>query len=281
MQTSAFNYRSGLIKYLSLKVADFTQPNRSPENLVWIIQSLNGIVNDVLCERSIKPADRIVLPTHEGMCIALLNQKSTDSHLECAIAITRLVDTSNRTNQSNGKTYSLQIGMHEANDMVIRDLHDRDSIIGQGISHAHSLMNLCQPGLSNISEEVYRSVNNEYQVLDGHSISAFKADATRPFSYYSLQLDSLGKGSIAVILDRSKVRIGRLLMQSDINSLKPGDYVFSFKEGIGVVEQINSIRNPAPGSYGVIVFEGKKYSMVLTPELRLHFWHSTVVIGAH
>lgn len=79
-------------KYVFLDVVDFSR-ERSVEAQTYIVGALNKIVLLSLAQHNINESQRLLLPTGDGICIALLNiVEPFDIHIQLALTILKLVD---------------------------------------------------------------------------------------------------------------------------------------------------------------------------------------------
>ncbi len=79
-------------KYVFLDVVDFSR-DRSVEAQSYIVQALNKIVLISLRKNSIPDEKRLLLPTGDGICIALLNiTEPYDIHIQLALSIVKYID---------------------------------------------------------------------------------------------------------------------------------------------------------------------------------------------
>src|SRR5262245_44600004 len=97
------------VKYVFLDVVGFTY-NRSVETQSDIVRSLNAIVKASIQANSIPEENQILIPTGDGICVALLNldrltvvESPYDVHLRIALDIlARLDEYNNSQAQDDG-----------------------------------------------------------------------------------------------------------------------------------------------------------------------------------
>lgn len=74
------------VKYIFLDVVGFTR-GRSVEAQADIVETLNEIVGSLLHEFDLPSDERILLPTGDGICIAILKRDLYDLHIRFALNI--------------------------------------------------------------------------------------------------------------------------------------------------------------------------------------------------
>jgi len=134
------NAETGSIKYVFLDILGFTK-DRSVEAQSDIIKEMNRIVEESLSSFSIPKEQLIVLPTGDGLCIALIDlSKIFDIHLLIALRILELLDSYNSGIKDHKRSFQLRIGLNENVDNLITDFNAQRSVAGAGISFAQRIM---------------------------------------------------------------------------------------------------------------------------------------------
>src|SRR5262245_5540403 len=113
------------VKYIFLDVVGFTH-NRSVETQSDIVRSLNAIVKASIQANGIPEENQILIPTGDGICVALLNldcltevESPYDSHLRIALDILARLDEYNSQAQGDDHKFQIRIGVNENVDNVI------------------------------------------------------------------------------------------------------------------------------------------------------------------
>jgi len=128
-------------KYIYLDVVDFIV-DRSVEAQSDILRALNEIVNASLHEHLIPEDKLILLPTGDGLCIALLNvEVPFDLHLLIALSILRRVHEHNERIDNARQKFQVRIGLNDGTDNLVTDINGNLNIAGQGINMASRVMN--------------------------------------------------------------------------------------------------------------------------------------------
>jgi class 3 adenylate cyclase len=255
------------IQYVFLDVVAFTRSDRTVEDMVAIIESLNDTVRDVLDESTVQDDDIILLPTGDGMCIALLHQQAEDTHLEIAELIRSQVEHRRKNTREEGQKYHLHIAVHESKDILIRDINDRRNIIGAGINKASRLMDRCGPGEIVISSTVYDGIYKYARYKGAFVKDEFKDKAGELIHYYRSAPEDAGREigkRFREVISLMNHTIGPALTHDDIATLKEGDMVYHKVYGMGELLTVGAARPGRPGRPVTIKFPSRSHSVVLT-----------------
>src|SRR5438034_7778626 len=104
------------VKYIFLDIVGYTK-GRHVEAQSEIIGDLNRIVLTALEDQNIRPEDRILIPTGDGMCIALIEVlRPFDIHMRIALAILRRIVEHNGGNLDVMRKFTVRIGLNENDD---------------------------------------------------------------------------------------------------------------------------------------------------------------------
>ncbi len=126
-------------KYVFLDVVSFTR-NRSVEAQSDIVEALNGIVTHSIDELEIPRESLILIPTGDGICIALLNVETPyDIHIRLALKILAYVNEFNEGSKDH-------TGVNANIDNVVTDVNGNRNVAGDGISMASRVMGLADGG---------------------------------------------------------------------------------------------------------------------------------------
>ncbi len=129
-------------KYVFLDVVGFTH-GRSVEAQSDIVHVLNDIVQASIDENEGAKDKLILLPTGDGMCIAMLNVESPyDIHLLIALDIVRKVHEHNELIKNEMRKFQVRIGLNANTDNLVTDINGNRNIAGAGISMASRVMNM-------------------------------------------------------------------------------------------------------------------------------------------
>lgn len=262
-----------LVQYVFLDVVEFTRPDRSDEDMARIILTLNDVVQHALSQASIRRQNRIVLPTGDGMCIALLNGKVHDTPLQLALDIRRSVDGQNAFFLDETERFQLRISVHQNHDFVLPDFNGNRNVFGQGINTAARLNHACHPSHIAVSHVVHESTWRDPKYMKLYDTPQEVPIKGQTFKYYSLG-PGLGEGvSLMEIIGRYKSRIGPKLMLDDISRLNVGDQVFHAVYGLGTIRTIAAPGRAGSGRQVIIDFRDNEHSVRLTNEKgNYHRW---------
>ena len=144
-------------KYIFLDVVKFS--SRSAETQSDILDKLNRIVRYALEDRSIEKEDYLLIPTGDGMCIALISPSMTyDLHMQIALDILRLLDSYNKRTTIKTRQFQVRIGINENTDILVTDINHRKNIAGAGINMASRVMDKADGCQILISQIVYEAL---------------------------------------------------------------------------------------------------------------------------
>lgn len=150
------------VKYVFMDIEAFT--TRTAEGQAELVSSLNHIVRRTLVDCGITVDESqgkvILLPTGDGVCVAILNSESYDIHVRTALSIIKYVDDHNRTNENEELTFRVRIGLSAADDSIVTDINGRANVAGTGINTASRIMNLADGGMILVSDVVHANINS-------------------------------------------------------------------------------------------------------------------------
>ena len=127
-------------KYIFLDIVNYSS-NRTVEAQTDIITNLNKIVKEVLNYHQISDDTHILIPTGDGICIALLNLDNPfDIHIKIALKILELLKIYNTSQKDTMRVFNVRIGINENTDNLIVDINGRKNIAGVGINEAQRIM---------------------------------------------------------------------------------------------------------------------------------------------
>jgi len=143
------------IKYVFLDVERFTD-NRSVEAQAEIVSVLNGIVLSALDGLKVTPGSRILLPTGDGICIALLHvADDLDIHLRLALVILSHLHDYNAGQSSEQRRFRLRIGINQNIDNLVTDINARPNVAGAGVNVAQRIMTIADGNQIMVAATVY------------------------------------------------------------------------------------------------------------------------------
>src|ERR1041385_5096958 len=102
-----------LVKYVFLDIVEYTK-DRTVEAQSDIVRQLNRIVRQSLKEQKVTRSETILIPTGDGMCIALVDKlRPWDVHLKIALKILAHLDAHNAATSDSTRKFQLRIGLNE------------------------------------------------------------------------------------------------------------------------------------------------------------------------
>jgi hypothetical protein len=170
------NYETLLSKYIFVDVVSFTK-GRSVEAQADIIYSLNNIVKESLKNSAIRNEDIILIPTGDGICLALLNNNIYDIHLKISCDVLNKLYEYNQQVNIDSRKYQIRIGINENVDNIIVDINGNKNVAGSGINQAQRIMNVADGNQILIGQSVYEILSSResylnkfvnYQTTDKH-----------------------------------------------------------------------------------------------------------------
>jgi class 3 adenylate cyclase len=139
METDEPEVTRGFTKYVFLDVVGFSK--RTAEDQARIVRHLNTIVTESLASYEIGEEARIVIPTGDGMCIALIGRHPAyDVHLQLALSILKSLHTHNRETPEQARRFLVRVGINQNTDILVHDVNGRLNVAGAGVNDASRVM---------------------------------------------------------------------------------------------------------------------------------------------
>ncbi len=142
-------------KYIFIDVVGFSK--RSAEAQSDIVRAFNRIVHTVLENfEIISDNDRILIPTGDGMCIALIASDLVfDIHICIALEILHALQRHNRETKDPNRKFDVRIGINQNTDILVTDINNRSNVAGAGINMASRVMDKADGSQILVSEAVH------------------------------------------------------------------------------------------------------------------------------
>lgn len=153
------------VKYVFLDIESFTQ-GRSVEDMSIVIGNFNKIVSDALNLHKIDAAQRILLPTGDGICIGLLDNKAYDIHLKISLSILAEAHKYSAAVVKNQHKFKVRIGINENIDNLIIDINGQKNLAGDGINTAQRIMSFADGGQIIIGHAVHNVLHKREKYVD-------------------------------------------------------------------------------------------------------------------
>lgn len=154
MQSTKPDVRRLYSKYIFLDVVQFS--TRSAEAQSEIVHQLNVIVRQALESCEAKVDDYILIPTGDGLCIALISpQLPYDIHIQLASVIVASVNEYDQKVTNDSRRFQVRIGINQNTDIMVKDINERDNLAGAGINMASRIMDKADGSQILVSQTVH------------------------------------------------------------------------------------------------------------------------------
>jgi hypothetical protein len=171
-QIDSDNIEKCYTRYVFLDVVNYTY-KRTTEAQSYIIKILNKIVSSILNSMQIESEDYVLLPTGDGLCIAIINPKlPLDIHMQISLKILEELSFHNDIIKDKKRKFGVRIGLNENHDNIIIDINSRKNVAGKGINMAARIMGLGDAGHIMLSTSVYETLSERelyYESFEKHS----------------------------------------------------------------------------------------------------------------
>lgn len=147
-----------------LDIVGFTK-NRSVEAQSDVVASMNQLVSNAMDNTHVSTQDTVLLPTGDGIAIALINVAEVDVHLRLALEVLRLVAEHNASETNAMRRFEVRIGINENVDNLVIDINGRRNVAGAGISMAQRIMDKADGGQVLVGQTVYEVLRHREQYL--------------------------------------------------------------------------------------------------------------------
>lgn len=151
-------------RYVFLDVVGFSH-KRSAQAQAHIVNELNGIVLEALLEFRIAPKNRTLLPTGDGICIAL-HDLQFDLHIQIALNVLTRLGRYNQSTEDVMRKFEVRIGINQNTDIVFNDINDSPNLAGAGINLASRIMSLANGNQIFVSELVFNELHPSEEYMN-------------------------------------------------------------------------------------------------------------------
>ncbi len=173
-------------KYVFLDVVQFSK--RSAEAQSDIVRQLNVIVGHAISTHEVKREDCILIPTGDGMCIALISHELRyDIHIQLALSVIEELTVFNSAVTNETRQFQVRIGINQNTDILVKDINDRLNVAGAGINMAARIMDKADGNQILTSRTVFDELQPSEKYMD--KFREFHATAKHGirFSVYQLR----------------------------------------------------------------------------------------------
>ena len=203
-------------KYVFLDIVSYSH-NRTVEAQSYIIDVFNKIVKDALHQSKIIEKQRILIPTGDGVCIALLNiNEPYDAHMEVALKILELLHKHNQMEKDEMRQFQVRIGINENTDNLIIDINGNKNVAGAGITEAQRIMDQGEPNTILVSHTVHNHLYQREKYINkfkSYSVVVKHNQKIEVQQYLDSELEFINSGEIKTtthFFDALKIQTGKL-----------------------------------------------------------------------
>jgi len=155
------------VKYIFIDVVAYTK--RTVEAQCYIITALNRIVSGAINRYHMSDDSVVLIPTGDGMCIALLNVSIYDIHVSIAKEVLRRIHANNSRVKEKWRKFEVRIGINQGDDNIVTDINGRKNVTGAGINNTRRIMDLADGSQILVSSTVYDNLHPRKAYYDAFS----------------------------------------------------------------------------------------------------------------
>lgn len=209
------NNKTVVGRYIFLDIVSYSH-NRTVEAQSDIIDVFNKIVKDALHQSKILEKQRILIPTGDGVCIALLNMNEPfDVHMEVALKVLELLSKYNQSEKDEMRQFQVRIGINENTDNLIIDINGNKNVAGAGITEAQRIMDQGEPNTILVGHTVYNHLYQREKYINKfkeYTVIVKHKKKMEVYQYLDLQLDFLGSEEVkaGTLFESIKSHTGKL-----------------------------------------------------------------------
>ncbi|HKO36391.1 MAG TPA: adenylate/guanylate cyclase domain-containing protein [Pyrinomonadaceae bacterium] len=180
------------VKYLFLDVVGFTK-DRSVEAQTEIVVALNDAVRGALSDLGIAAEATILIPTGDGVCIALVGVEDPfDVQILLAAAILKRLTDHNDSQSDVMRRFEVRIGLNENIDNLITDINGNRNVAGAGISFAARVMDLADERQVLVSQAVYDRLRHRERYMKAFRAMRAQLKHGESIAVYQVVDDTFG-----------------------------------------------------------------------------------------
>src|SRR5207247_1118195 len=113
------------------------------------------------------PENRILLPTGDGMCIALIaTYLPYDIHLTLAVEILSALERRNTEITDPMRRFEVRIGLGENVDNLVTDANGHPNVAGYGINTSQRVMSLADGNQILVSRTVFETLRGRERYMN-------------------------------------------------------------------------------------------------------------------
>jgi len=179
------------VRYVFLDIVGFTR-KRTVEAQSDLVAALNRIVTAAIASTIESDTETILIPTGDGIAVAILDCRSWDVHIRLALEILRAVADHNVTTTDEMRKFEVRIGVNENVDNVVLDINNRRNVAGYGISMAQRVMDKADAGQLLVGGPTHEIVSPREKYNKAFRVYHAAAKHGTRFSLYQLAINSPG-----------------------------------------------------------------------------------------
>lgn len=154
------------VKYIFMDVVGFTR-NRSIEAQAEVIDCLNTIVRGQIVASGVAGDHVILLPTGDGICVALLNVEALyDVHLVIALGILGDIEAHNAATTDEMRKFRVRVGINSNVDNLVTDINGSRNVAGTGINFAQRVMSMGDAGQILVGQTVFETLRHREKYIN-------------------------------------------------------------------------------------------------------------------
>jgi hypothetical protein len=112
-------------------------------------------VQGALGESDLNSKDLILLPTGDGICLALLRADPFDLSLKLSLSILKSLAEHNNSTDDRKRQFEIRVGVNQNIDNLVIDINGNQNVAGRGINMAQRIMSLADGGQILVGEPVH------------------------------------------------------------------------------------------------------------------------------
>lgn len=222
------------VKYVFLDIVGFTR-GRSVEAQAALVTTLNEIIRNQAAAIISYAKQTIFLPTGDGVCIAIVEDTSFDSHVKLALKILAAIAEHNSSEANEMRRFQVRVGLNENVDNLVVDINGNHNLAGAGVNEAQRIMSAADPGQVMVGRLVYEVLRSREQHMKSFRGYAVADKHNQRFPVYQLVIpDCLGL-DVSIPNDfkelpKTEQRLTPLMAHYVADAIAHRDLIKSFKD---------------------------------------------------
>lgn len=176
-------------RYVFLDIVGFTH-KRSVEAQAALVNAINQIVKNALAASGVRKL--IVLPTGDGMCVAIESPEEMDIHIRVALKILSELESYNQNQVDVARQFKLRVGVNENDDNIVIDFNKRRNLAGAGINMAQRVMSAADENQIMVGQPVFEVLRHRESYMQAFRSYRSLAKHGIELPVHQLVLNSVG-----------------------------------------------------------------------------------------